>query len=110
MTIIGERIRQRRVDLNITQEDLADAIKADQKRIWSYETGRSQPSAMVIIDLASALDTTTDWLLGVTDNPERPLRNEADLSRFEREIIDILRSKSPEAEKTLLEFIKTVSL
>lgn len=106
MSQISERLRQRRKALKLTQEQLADLAGKSQKQIWQYETGRVQPGAEVLADFALALDTTADYLIGLTDNPERPLRNTQDLTDTEREIIRVLRSRSKEFEQKFLELIK----
>lgn len=106
MSVLGGRVRQRRDHLEMTQEQLAELINKDQKQIWKYETGRTQPNAPALIDLARALNTTADYLLGLTDNPERPLRNSHDLTDTEKEIIHMLRAKPPEWERKFLDFIR----
>lgn len=60
---IGDRIKRRRRDLGLEQEDLARILHCDRKTISSYETGRSQPRADTCVVLADALDVTLDWLL-----------------------------------------------
>jgi transcriptional regulator with XRE-family HTH domain len=91
MAIHPERIFQRRKQLGMSQEELAGRIGTSQRQISKYETGKNDPTAEVLNSLADALDTTTDWLLGRTDIPERSLRGVGDLSEDEAEIIRILR-------------------
>lgn len=100
------RIRERRIQLNISQEDLALQIGSSQRQVSKYETGKNNPTSDVLDALANALSTTTDYLLGRTDNPERPLRNEFDLDEVEREAIEILRSKKPADRKRVVEIMK----
>ncbi len=60
---LGDKIRLRRTELNLTQSGLAKKINADQTQISSYERGDSIPSTTLIIKLAKALKVTTDFLL-----------------------------------------------
>lgn len=64
MRAIGERIKERRIELRMTQIQLAlkCGFKA-QRRISAYETGEREPSITVIGKLAQALLTTIPYLL-----------------------------------------------
>lgn len=91
VTLNGTRIAERRLLLGYSQEELAALIGTSQKMISRYETGM-EPGASKVRALAQALNTSTDYLLGLTDNPDRPLRNSGDLSTDEIEIVRVLRS------------------
>lgn len=67
MGIVGARIKQRRAMLRISQDDLCLAVGTSQKQISRYESGTNDPTGDVLIRLAQALHTSTDWLLGLTD-------------------------------------------
>lgn len=108
MSIQAERIRARRQQLGITQEDLAETVGTSQRQISKYENGHNDPTADVLAALARALDTSTDWLLGLTSNPERPLRGESDLNDEERELILIYRSKPPSRRRQVVEIARVV--
>lgn len=100
------RIRDRRSELGLSQEELALQIGSSQKQVSKYETGKNNPTSDVLDALADVLNTTSDYLLGRTDNPERPLRNEQDLDEIEREAIEILRSKKPADRKRVVEIMR----
>jgi transcriptional regulator with XRE-family HTH domain len=108
MMTTAERIRQRRKQLNLSQEVLAGLAGIDQTQISKYELGRNDPGADALAAIAQALDTTTDWLVGLTDNPDRPLRGQGDLNSEEQELIKIYRSKSPEKRHQITEIVKVV--
>lgn len=108
MTTLGERLRQRRDQLHITQEALATEIGKDQKQVWQYETNRTQPSASVLADLAQALQTTTDYLLGLTDVVDRSLRGQGDLNENERQLLELYRRKSPEKQKQVFDIVRVL--
>jgi len=91
MIKIGDRIKQKRQSAGLTQEELATRLGSSQQQIYKYERGVNEPSASVIFELARILNTTSDWLLGLTDNDERPLRDDRDLSIRERSIIAAMR-------------------
>lgn len=66
------RLRDRRKQLNLTQEELAKIIEVEASTIGLYEQGRREPDHTKLTRLANALDTTTDYLLGLSDNPNKP--------------------------------------
>ena len=52
---VGERIRARRAELGLTQEQLADALNVSYQQIQKYETGANRISAGRIFELARKL-------------------------------------------------------
>ena len=109
MSTLGERLRKRRELLGFTQENLGEQVGKDQKQIWQYETGRTLPSATVIAEIASVLQTTTDYLLGLTDYPDRPLRGLGDLSSLEREAIELLRGANKVTRDKMFRVLKDLA-
>lgn len=74
---IGRRIRRRRMALGLMQVDLAAMVEMPQEHVSRLERGQFvsiNPERLVAI--AQALQTTTDYLLGLSDeagpveNPE----------------------------------------
>src|SRR5262245_20977161 len=61
---LGERIRARRTQLNLTMRRLALLLSADPANIPRWEDGRSAPKALHLIKLAQVLGVSADWLLG----------------------------------------------
>lgn len=69
MTTAAERIRLRRVELKMSQMTLAIAVNTNPTQISRYERGENDPSGTVLVALARALKTSTDYLLGLVDDP-----------------------------------------
>jgi transcriptional regulator with XRE-family HTH domain len=92
MSILGDRIKHRRVELKMTQDDLAELLDTDQKQISKYENNKQTPSAEVLAKISVCLKTTTDWLLGLTNIVDKPLRDERDLTQREKDIINAYRN------------------
>lgn len=64
MKNIGERIKQRRKQLNITQEVLAKKINGiTHVAVSNWENGRTVPNAINTIELSVVLNCSLDWLL-----------------------------------------------
>lgn len=85
---IGDRIHNIIDDREITQTELAKAIGIKMPRLNNYMTGQAKFPSEIIMKIAAALDISADYLLGLTDTPERPIR----LSKSEKLMIQALRS------------------
>lgn len=69
LTIIGKNVKTARLKKGITQEELSNIIDCSTSYLSEIETGTSSPSLSKIIEIAKALDTTVDCLLGeIQDN------------------------------------------
>lgn len=64
---IASRIRQRIDDLGTTQTDVATALGWTQQRFGNYYHGRRMPDVPSLARIARQLETTTDWLVGLSD-------------------------------------------
>lgn len=67
----GERLRKSRKG-RLNQEELASLIGVHTNTISRWENGSRSPDAGTLQKIAQALDTTTAYLLGETDDPARP--------------------------------------
>ncbi len=61
---IGEIIKELRLEKNISQKKLADAIGVSQKAIDFWERGVNEPKASYIIKLADYFEVSADYILG----------------------------------------------
>ena len=62
-TLVGQRIRARRLALKLTQERLAEAADISIQHMSKIENGHTKLSLPCVIALANALKTTVDHLL-----------------------------------------------
>lgn len=60
---LGKKIKLARIELDMTQEDLAIAITAKQKSISRYETGISTPSLETLSKIAKVLRKPFEYFL-----------------------------------------------
>ena len=63
------RIRDLREDRDLTQKDLAEHLHIKQNTYSQYETGQRQLPLDILIALAGFYKTSTDYILGLTENP-----------------------------------------
>ena len=64
-----ERIRELREDNDLRQIDVAKILKMSQTGYSKYETGENDIPTRVLIALARYYHVSTDYLLGLTNNP-----------------------------------------
>ena len=65
----GERIKERRLLLNLSQSQLASRLETESSVISRWEGDKVCVSQKYILKLAQALNTSADYLLGKTDDP-----------------------------------------
>lgn len=72
MDIISARVRSLREYKGWSQEDLANASGLQRPHISLIETKERVPGADTLVKLATALQTSVDYLLGLSDSPAPP--------------------------------------
>lgn len=60
---MGERVRQRRRELKMTQEQLAEQVGVSVSFIGHIERAEKKPSAETIVSLCESLGVTADYLM-----------------------------------------------
>ena len=63
------RIRDLREDKDLTQREVAEILHIKQNTYSQYENGQRQIPLDFLIALAKFYQTSTDYILGLTDNP-----------------------------------------
>lgn len=66
-----KRIRDLREDNDVTQNDIANYLGMKQPQYYRYETGLRDIPSDILIALAKYYNTSTDYILGITNNPKR---------------------------------------
>lgn len=77
-----KNLKKIREKLNITQIRLSTEIEVSQETISAYESGKSLPSADVLIKMSKFLNTSIDYLLDITDNPIISKKNTSDIDEL----------------------------
>ena len=62
-----QRLRDLREDMDMTQRELASHFHIGQNTLSQYENGQRQIPISLLIQLASYFNTSTDSLLGLTN-------------------------------------------
>ena len=90
---VGERVKERRTELNLTMPELGKRIGVNKSTIHRYEADGVDPKRTMIINgLAEALLTTPEWLTGLSEDKEYDSRTlcEKDLEEHIKKYIDIV--------------------
>lgn len=70
MSKFSARLKQRRLDKKLTQQFLADRLGVNRVTYTNWENGKREPELDKVVELATELNTTIDYLLGNADtNP-----------------------------------------
>ena len=88
---VGERVKERRTELNLTMPELGKRIGVNKSTIQRYEADGVDPKRTMIINgLAEALLTTPEWLTGLSEDKEYDSRTlcEKDLEEHIKKYID----------------------
>ncbi len=83
-----ENLRIIREKRHKSQLNVALAVGVTQESVSMYESGVGYPSATVLIKLAKYLETSTDYLLGLTDDDTPIKYMNRNLSNKEKELLD----------------------
>lgn len=89
--MIGARLKVARTRANHTQASLAEMLGTDARQVWRWENGENKPNGEVIARLAVILEVSSDYLLGLTDEPTSSLVESSDLSAKERAAVSAWR-------------------
>jgi transcriptional regulator with XRE-family HTH domain len=108
---VGERIRLRRTELGLTQEQLAEALDVSYQQVQKYETGANRVSAGRILEIARKLGVDVGYFfegLSDEDDPSLPLEH----GGRQRAAIELVRKfgqiKDPEVRAAIAGLVKTI--
>ncbi|MGF9822558.1 helix-turn-helix transcriptional regulator [Brevibacillus agri] len=84
---LGSRIKGIRKLRNLTQREIASQLEMGRSNFGHIENDRVVPSSDDLQKIADILQTTTDYLLGRTEDPNIPSSTSALTPKEERDII-----------------------
>ena len=68
--MIFKRIRDLREDKDLTQRDLAEALRCSQQVYSNYELGQRDIPTDILIKLSKFHNVSVDYILGISDKPK----------------------------------------
>ena len=69
--MLYKRIRDLREDKDYTQIELAKVLNCSQQVYSNYELGQRDIPTDILIKLSFFYDVSTDYILGISDNPKK---------------------------------------
>ncbi len=64
------RLKDLREDKDLVQKEVASILNIDQRVYSNYETGKREIPTRFLVALAKFYGTSTDYILGLTNNPK----------------------------------------
>ena len=64
------RLKDLREDKDLVQKEVAAILGIDQRVYSNYETGKREIPCRFVVTLAKFYNTSTDYILGLTNNPK----------------------------------------
>ena len=99
--IIGERLKEARVNKKYTQENLAEKLDVSVAFLSKIERGKSHINLKRLNQLCGLLDVSEGYLLnGASSSSENYL---------DKEFTDLIKSVSPEKQKLIYNVAKTIA-
>ena len=65
------RIRDLREDHDLTQKEVSSILSCSQQVYSNYELGQRDIPTDILIKLSAIYNVSVDYILGVTDNPQK---------------------------------------
>ena len=99
---VGKRIKERRNEIGISMPELGRRVGVNKSTIQRFETDGVNPSrSMIINGLADALQTTSEWLVGLSEEKEITAADDDSRTICEGEVLDHLNSFLDAVTKTV---------
>ena len=93
-------------ELNITAATLSRDLKISKGNVTDWKMGRATPSKLALSAIADYLNTTSEYLLGETDEKNTPRENPEGLDEIDTEIIKVFLSLSDEKKQQALSYLE----
>ena len=97
-----DRLKLARKRAGMTQKEVAVRAGITESTYCGYETGKRQPDALRIKQLARILDVTGDYLLGLEDIDIIPPAD--GLTADELELLELYRQLNAEGKRAVMTF------
>ena len=101
---VGERIKNRREEIGMTVDELAEKLGKNRATIYRYERGDIEKLPIEILEpISRALDVSPGCLMGWTDEPQKKnARAEFEITPTERHLVELFRQLSAKEQGNLI--------
>lgn len=106
----GERIRQLRIEHQMTQEELGAKVGVQKAAIYKYENGLVVNLKRSTIEkLALVLETTPTYLMGMEDSEPNP-NDRPELTPTQTKLLDAFDQLNEEGQTKAVEYVEDLVL
>jgi transcriptional regulator with XRE-family HTH domain len=103
----AERIKQRRKDLGLRAEDVAERIGVSRSTMFRYENGEIEKLPINhLVPIAKALHTSVDYLMGWTEDEKEPIPMDED--RLDQEFVRLFEQLGNEQKDLIVRAMKGI--
>ena len=106
------RIKELRLERNLTQSEVAKAIGTSQRNIGRWENGENEPAAVYVKALAEFFGVRADYLLGLEDDfgvrVDDKEKKPDTLSAEERRLLEGNREINAAGKKLVMQTVGTL--
>jgi transcriptional regulator with XRE-family HTH domain len=95
---MGRRVNEKRKEMRLSQEDVAEMVDVSKQTISLIESGRQEPGAKIVAKLAKALGMSADYLLTGS-------RTDTDLQILDRRLKNMNERQYRFLENVITEFM-----
>ena len=71
MSVFSERLKIIRLERGLTQKQVGEGIGKNERHYQFYEYGKKEPVVGNLEKLCRCLNVSSDYLLGLTDEPKK---------------------------------------
>jgi transcriptional regulator with XRE-family HTH domain len=97
--MLQKRMKELRLDRGLTQNEPATVLRISREAYSMYENGKRQLSCQSLVQLAQFYGVTTDYLLGLSDDPDGAPK----LTGDEQKLLEHFRSCDQRGKRTVLQ-------
>lgn len=97
---IGQRLKEARIQKNMTQPELANAVGVSKGAIGNYETDVSSPKETILIKLMEVLEIDANYLY------QDYIRIDAQITAEESTLLDLYRGANDQARSDAVDILQ----
>ena len=91
---LANRIKQERLNMHLSQKQLADRLGIHKSSVNAWESEKSQPSLIYLVRMSDIFSVSADYLLGIKNVKQLNVSglSDSDIGAFQS-LIDSLKEK-----------------
>lgn len=109
----GEKMRERLVQarefIGYNRKSFADALGMSYRTVTNYENGSREPGHDYLIKVADFCGCTTDWLLGLSDDPRNNASHESEEDLLKKRLLSVCEVLNDEAVEKVIAYAHDLS-